>query len=275
MRTLALGFVFSIGFAASCVSAWAETAGEWLKKGVEAEQASEATSAINYYKKSIAGAKGEDAIAAESQYRLAELYFKEKKNAEAVVAFQKVIENYPKQEDWVAKAKEMSPVWLKYDDGQMDLKRSAPAGGHAIRFKRPAEGDWYVDQVQIYASRFGLLKAPEMDFFIYIADEKMKKGCKLTKPYSTFAKAAERWYTIKIQPVKVPENFYVAFVFNQTSMNGVNVGIDKVTEPNHSQEAIPGVHIREMTGTLEWMIRARITRIPIGRILELSEKELQ
>ncbi|MBN2577594.1 MAG: hypothetical protein JXB10_01200 [Pirellulales bacterium] len=43
---------------------------------------------------------------------------------------------------------------LKHDDGSMESKRSTTGRGHAVRFKCPTEGDWYLDAVQLYGYRF-------------------------------------------------------------------------------------------------------------------------
>ena len=200
---------------------------------------------------------------------------KQKKNDKAVAAFQKVIDSYPDQQEWVAKAKQHVPVLLKYDDDSMESKRSTTGGGHAVLFKCPAEGDWYLDQVQLFGARYGYDKAPAENFFIYITDAKMDKVIKVSKPYSTFVKGNEKWTTIKITPVKVPEEFYVCFVFNPTQTKGVYVGMDENVEASHSKDAVPGDHISDMPKKADWMIRAHITPFATGKPMQLLGKNEQ
>jgi hypothetical protein len=177
--------------------------------------------------------------------------------------------------DTAVQAKERVPVLLKYDDGNMESKSSSTGGGHAVLFKCPADGDWYLDQVQLFGARYGYDKAPGENFFIYITDPKMEKVCKISKPYSTFVKGNEKWTTIKITPVKVPEEFYVCFVFNPTQTKGVFVGMDENVEESHSKEAVPGDHINDMPKKADWMIRAHITPFASGKPMQLLGKNEQ
>ena len=144
-------------FAACSAAPAADTAAELLEKGINAEEkAGDLQAAIDLYQKAIAEAKNDEARAAEAQYRIGQCLLKQKKNDKAVAAFQKVIDSYPDQQQWAAKARQHVPVLLKYDDGGMESKRSTAGGGHAVLFKCPAEGDWYLDQVQLFGAALWL-----------------------------------------------------------------------------------------------------------------------
>ena len=103
----------------------------------------------------------------------------------------------------------------------------------------------------------------------------MEISRKITKPYSTFVKGDEKWITIKITPVQVPEEFYVCFVFNPTQTKGVYVGMDENVEESHSKDAVPGEHISDMPKKADWMIRAHVTPIATGKPLQLLGKNEQ
>ena len=120
--------------------------------------------AITIYQKVLVEAEKGEAQAAEAQYRLGKCLLKQKKTDKAVAAFQKVVDSYPDHKDWVAKAKLQIPILLKYDDNGMESKRSIAGGGHAVLFKAPGEGDWYIDQVQLFGSRYGTDRAPKRKF---------------------------------------------------------------------------------------------------------------
>ena len=165
-------------------------------------------------------------------------------------------------------------VVLKYDDGTMESKRSIAGGGHAVLFKRPEQGEWYLDQVQLFGARYGYDRPPTEDFFIYVTDETMEKSCKIPKPYSLFEKGEEQWTTIKIPPVKVPESFYVCFVFNPTQTKGVYVGIDENVKESHSKQTVPGSHVDNLAKTGDWMIRAHLSAKARGKtVLQLAGKD--
>jgi tetratricopeptide (TPR) repeat protein len=263
-------------FAAGSAVFAADTAAQLLERGIYTEETvGDLQAAIDLYQKAVLEALNDEARAAEAQYRVGQCLLKQKKNDKAVAVFQLVIDSYPDQKEWVAKAKQHVPVLLKYDDDSMESKRSTTGGGHAVLFKCPAEGDWYLDQVQLFGARYGLEKAPNENFSIYITDPKMEKVCKISKPYSTFVRGNEKWTTIKITPVKVPGEFYVCFVFNPTQTKGVYVGMDENVAESHSKEAVPGDHISEMPKKADWMIRAHITPFASGKPLQLAGKKEQ
>ena len=72
---------------------------------------------------------------------------------------------------------------LKHDDGTMEGKRSITGGGHAVRFERPDEGPWYLDQAALFGSRYGFDQAPDEDFSVYVTDASMESFVKIVSPW--------------------------------------------------------------------------------------------
>ena len=111
---LTLLLVFFIGAGSAAIAA--ESASELLEKGINTEETvGDLPKAIEIYQKVVAEAKTTEAYGAEAQYRLGQCLLKQKKDDEAMAAFQKLIEKYPDQKDWVAKAKKHVP-------GQAEIK---------------------------------------------------------------------------------------------------------------------------------------------------------
>lgn len=160
---------------------------------------------------------------------------------------------------------------LRHDDGTAEGKRSIAGGGHAVLFKKPEAGDWCVDRVYLFGSRYGTPQPPREDFLIYITDPEMKLQAKITKPYSLFQRGTPRWVAIDIPPVKVPDEFYVCFVFSPTQTKGVYISYDESIEQSHSKLAVPGKYLKDLEKKYDWMIRARLTQTPKGKVLELAE----
>ncbi len=107
-----------------------DTAAQLLEKGIYTEETvGDLQAAIDLYQKAVAEAKNDEARAAEAQFRTGQCLLKQKKNDKAVAAFQKVIDSYPDQEEWVTKAKQHVPVLLKYDDDSMESKISIDGRG--------------------------------------------------------------------------------------------------------------------------------------------------
>ncbi len=163
-------------------------------------------------------------------------------------------------------------VTLQYDDGTMESKRSISGGGHAVLFTTPDSGPWYLTRVALFGARYGYDRAPDEDFSIYITDPSMETFCKIAKPYGLFKKGREKWNLISIPAVKVPQRFYVCFVFNPTQTKGVYVGVDENVVQSHSKNAVPENHIQDLRQKGDWMIRAEVSRTPKGKILELQSK---
>ncbi len=257
-------------------SAYAESASETLEKAIYAEETTgDLDGAAALYAKATSQATGDDATAAQSQFRLGQCLLKQKKGEQALSAFQKVVNAYSSQTEWCEKAKKYFPTTLKYDDGGMETKMSMAGGGHAILFECPSDGEWYVDEIRIFGARYGTTQAPHEDFFIYVTDRKMDRIAKIAKPYATFKKGDEKWQSMKFTPVKVPKEFYICVVFNPTQTKGVYVGMDENVSESHSKNATPGNHVEDLKKKADWMIRAHITPISTGKTIELMTKKEQ
>ena len=152
-------------------------------------------------------------------------------------------------------------VLLKYDDGSSEGKLSTAGAGQAVVFKAPA-GDWAVDSVQIYASRYGEAEAPNEDFHTYICDKDFEVLKDIAKPYRIFERTeGPKWYTINFPPVKVSGGFYICFFFNPTATKGVYVYYDKDCKAHpHSKSALPWTFVHDVgdDGYFDWMIRAHL-----------------
>ncbi|HEY4761719.1 MAG TPA: tetratricopeptide repeat protein [Thermoguttaceae bacterium] len=115
-KTWFIVLLMATAFVACSYVMAAESVSELLEKGIYTEETvGDLPKAIEIYQKVVAEAKTTEAYAAQAQYRLGQCLLKQKKNEEAVAAFQKVIDSYPDQKEWVAKAKKQVP-------GQQELK---------------------------------------------------------------------------------------------------------------------------------------------------------
>ena len=88
----------------------AQSPAELLEKAIYAEETvGDLDQAIQIYKQVVTDAQAAKASAAQAQYRLGQCLLKQKKTDEAMAAFSQVIENYPDQTEWVAKARQQVP----------------------------------------------------------------------------------------------------------------------------------------------------------------------
>ncbi|MAF10720.1 hypothetical protein CMK11_09730 [Candidatus Poribacteria bacterium] len=149
-------------------------------------------------------------------------------------------------------------VTLKHDDGTMEGKRSIAGSGHAVLFDRPA-GEWDVTRVQVYGSRYGHPQPPDEDFSVYIADADMNVLAQVGAPYSRFARGEWAWVLVDVPATPVPEQFYVCAAFDPERTKGVYVGYDEDATQTHSKRALPGSHVADVKGKIDWMIRAVVT----------------
>jgi len=93
-----------------CSPAVAQPASELLEKAIFAEQTvGNLDEAIGIYKQILDDAQANRALAARAQYRLASCYLKKGQDAEATEAFEKLIENYPDQEELITQARQEMP----------------------------------------------------------------------------------------------------------------------------------------------------------------------
>ena len=109
-RSFGVLVVMAVVAALSSDAAFAESPSVLLEKAIYTEETvGDLDAAAKLYRQAIDEAKQVDAVAAKAQYRLGLCLLKQKKTAEAEAAFKKLVEAYPDQKDWVAKAKEHLP----------------------------------------------------------------------------------------------------------------------------------------------------------------------
>ena len=150
-------------------------------------------------------------------------------------------------------------VVLCYDDGTSDGQQSMSGSGHAVLFQRP-EGTWLLDRVEVFGSRYGSPEPPDKDFSIYICDEEFNPVHEFTHPYGLFQRGKDKWVKIPIEPVGIPQRFYVCLSFNPTSTRGVYVNYDDSVDRSHSRCALPYTHVDDVQGKYDWMIRVHLCK---------------
>ncbi len=93
-------------------AARAQSPAELLEKAIYAEETvGDLDQAIEIYRQVVTDTKAAEAAAAQAQFRLGQCLLKQNKNDEAMAAFKKVIQDYPDQADWVARASSTCPRW--------------------------------------------------------------------------------------------------------------------------------------------------------------------
>lgn len=108
-RRFAISSLAAVGLLVGSAAA-AQPASELLEKAIYTEETvGDLDQAIEIYQKVIAEGRSARAAAGQAQYRLGCCLLKQKKNAEATEAFQKLIKEYPDQDLWVAKARDHLP----------------------------------------------------------------------------------------------------------------------------------------------------------------------
>ncbi len=124
------------------LTATAADVSELLEKAIYTEETvGDLDKAIRVYEKVVAESKGSISAAAQAQFRIGTCYAKQGKAEEAEVAFQAVIDNYPKATHWVTKAKSRLPgdpklipvPWGDGDELQFEMKLPTGMGiGHQV-----------------------------------------------------------------------------------------------------------------------------------------------
>lgn len=143
-------------------------------------------------------------------------------------------------------------------DDSAEGKRSFADSGHAIKFQRPAEGK-YLTALQLFGSRYGYPQPPAENFHVYLLDKDRKVLRELTYPYSLIERGEERWYTLPVPSIAVPEEFFVAVWFNAEATKGVYVGYDKGVRESHSYVGLPEEGFQPVQEGYDWMVRAYLT----------------
>jgi RNA polymerase sigma-70 factor (ECF subfamily) len=145
---------------------------------------------------------------------------------------------------------------LKYHDGMADGKKSMAGEGPIITFGAPAGTK--IGGIKIHGSRYGVPKAPDEDFLVYVlsGDRKRVLHAELV-PYDTFDRGAEKWVTVKFsEPVEVTPRFWISLDFRAHQTKGVYVSYDNSTEGKNSRKGLPGMPMSETRDKADWMIEA-------------------
>ncbi|MCC6682319.1 MAG: hypothetical protein IT445_15565 [Phycisphaeraceae bacterium] len=143
---------------------------------------------------------------------------------------------------------------LKHDDGQAAGKRSIAGSGHAVSFDVVGDS-WYLTDVAIFASRYGMPQPPKENFQVWLCDEQGQVIRQFDLPYASFQRGAEHWVRLPLEPTQVPPHFMVVFGFNATATKGVYVSHDDQMDGD-SRTGLPGRMGSSPTG--DWMIRALV-----------------
>lgn len=150
-------------------------------------------------------------------------------------------------------------ITLHYDDGTSEGKRSTSGSGHAVLFQKP-EGDWLLDRIDVFGSRYGEPEPPDKKFTIYICDENFSPVYEFSKNYGLFQRGENQWFKLDIDPVNVPKRFYICLSFEPTYTRGVYVAFDESIGHSHSRSALPYTFVADVEGKYDWMIRAHFRR---------------
>ena len=147
------------------------------------------------------------------------------------------------------------PVRLSYVDNTAEGVRSIAGGGHAVKYRRPADGK-YLMAVEILAHRYGNYTAPAEDFHVYVLDAEQKVIQDHSIPYSRIEWGFPRWYTLAFPAVEVPGEYYVALAFNPHRTKGIYLGLDESVKRSHSYIGRPTTGFEPVGQKFDWMVRS-------------------
>jgi len=147
------------------------------------------------------------------------------------------------------------PVRLGYVDNSAEGRRSIAGSGHAVKYRRPADGKYLV-AVEMFASRYGHFSPPAEDFHIYVLDKKLKLIRAHPVPYSRIEWGSPRWHTLTLPAVVVPDVYYVALAFNPHQTKGIFLGLDESVKRSHSYVGLPTTGFEPVGEKSDWMVRS-------------------
>lgn len=145
-------------------------------------------------------------------------------------------------------------VQITHVDDTAEGKQSYGGSGFAIAFDRP-ENLKKIVAIQLFASRYGLPQAPDEDIHVYLMDADFNVLNDLTYPYRTFERGEDRWYTLEVDSLEVPERFYVGFFFNAHQTKGIYMGKDMDVKESHSYYGTVEKGFKPVDGKYDWMVR--------------------
>lgn len=153
------------------------------------------------------------------------------------------------------------PIELAHDTGTSAGKKSIAGGGHAVRFEVQGK-DWFLTEIRIYGSRYGMPAPPRENFHVWLCDSDFKVIVDFPFPYAKFGRGQPQWITLKVKPTSVPSKFIICAGFNPTGRKGVFVHRDG-TPGKNSLVGLPGQSSEEMTQG-NWMIRAKVDQLKMA-----------
>ena len=151
--------------------------------------------------------------------------------------------------------KKSEPTPGKYNDGTADGKKSLGGSGEMIRFTMP-DGNQKIDGIRIHGSRYGVPKAPDEKFLVYLvsADGNEILSTQMA-PYSAFERGDEKWVPVHFaHPLAVPKGFWVVLDFRAGQTKGVYVSYDTSTGGKNSKTGLPGIKPSDVDFGGDWMI---------------------
>lgn len=146
-------------------------------------------------------------------------------------------------------------------DDTAEGKQSYGGTGFAEQFERPADAK-YVAAIELFGSRYGMPQPPDEDFKVYLLDGDNRVIKELAFPYAMFDRGNERWVTLGLDDVEVPEKFGVAVDFNAHQSKGVYLGKDESVAKSHSFVGTPKAGFKSVEGEHDWMIRVHLVKKP-------------
>ncbi len=167
---------------------------------------------------------------------------------------------------------ETLPVRLGYIDETSEGSRSIANSGHAVRFRRPENGA-YLMAIEMFAQRYGHPTPPAEDFHVYVLDAERKLIEACSVPYGQIEWGSHRWHTLKLPPLKVPDEYYIALAFNPHQTKGVYLAFDSNVKKSHSYIGLPATGFEPVAGGYDWMVRSvLVDEIPKANPFETNDK---
>ncbi len=152
---------------------------------------------------------------------------------------------------------------LKNDDDRSSGRKSIAGGTHVVKFD---DGGGQLVAVRIYGSRYGEDRAPNEDFYVYVYDKDMVLIEKYEFPYGRFMKGDKGgnprgWVMLKVKPVMVPDEFYLAVNFNPEKTKGVYVHHDGGASCNSFVSSMQNPDSLKAFERGDWMVRAIVKNV--------------
>lgn len=146
---------------------------------------------------------------------------------------------------------------LKKHDGKADGRKSLGGSGQIIAFEAPGDG-CALRALRIHGSRYGLPKAPDIDFYIFLTDAGGKDILHTeTAPYEKFERGEAAWVEVKFKkPPTVPKRFCIILDFKAQQTMGIYVSYDTSTGGQHSKIGLPGKDSSAVDFGGDWMVEA-------------------